>query len=506
VKIKVKEKDLVQTYGEVAKALKDGKITLGQAREQDERIRAENPNIFSDHEQATKSRMGTPAVASGGGINWNSARDAANRTGTGEDPNDNRDLLQKSYEAIVKAMPNDPELDQIGDAGSQRELERFHELHDAFTILQSVKPAYQPRASKHWAQYARLAGKLTKKLVGENLVSKILTTGGSTTGAEFIPNTLSGTLVPFFRQALVLGTTFPHINMPTSPYKLPLEGTDIKPYLVAEASDDNPAGVSSNQIPARTPSTSSVTLTASGLKVRGVVSTEVEEDAIISEVGYIRMKLARAIAEGVDDCIVNGDTSGTHMDADSNTASDWRHAWLGLRKLTAAGTTKYNNTANKLTVAKILNVKRAFGKFGQMPADQMIIVSPIGLVHLMGDTNFSRWDAIGREPPLVNGQVGTLFGTPVIQSAYIRENLNGNGVYDGSTTTNTMAIVVHRPSFSLGDRRQITIQAMQDIQTDKFIIVATWRGTFARIQAETTSPQVSRNVGYVYNIDTGGTF
>lgn len=502
VKIKVLEKDVLSLVQDVAKKLKAGEITTAEASARGTEIVADHPEIFS----VAKGHATGPTTATAGvPMNWSHGGDAEDRNGAAAAAVSDQDLIQKCYEAVIKSPVGGAELDQINDKTSQAEHQALHDLHDGFTLCAAMRPGYNPRHSKHWNRYSRLAGKLTQKVAGENRVRKILTTGGSLTGADFIPNTMSASLIPFYRQALMLGQLFNHGSMPTSPYILPFEGIDINPYLVAEASDDN-VPTTSNQIPARTPATGKITLTAAGLKVRSVVSSEVEEDAIISMVAYVRPKIGQAIANGVDDNIVNGDTSGTHMDADSNTTSDWRHAWLGLRKLTAAGTTKFDNGQNKLTVAKLLNVKRAFGKFGQVPSDQTFIMSQIGFIHICGDTAFARWDAIGQTPPLVNGQVGTLYGTPVVVSGYVRDNLNGNAVYDGSSTTNTMALLVHRPSFMMWDRRTITIDAMKDIQTDKFTLVATWRGTFARMQAEQTSPSVSRNVGYVYNIGTTQTF
>lgn len=497
MKIKVLERDAISLLQDVAQKLKEGRIPLRQAAEDAQKIQDTHPEMF-----ATKAAARPEPASAGLQFNWNSVQDAASRN-AGVAVLDEPEAIQKTYEAVIKAAPGDPSVDQLCDPQSLSEHKALHDLHDGFVMCQALRPGYDPRRSKHWPRYSRLAGNAVRKVLGKERMTKILTTGGSLTGADFIPNTLSGTLIPFYRQKLMLGNLFAHETMPTSPFKVPFEGIDINPYLVAEATDDNPAGVSSNQIPARTKATGQLTLTAAGLKVRTVVSTEAEEDAIISMVGYARAGIAQAIVNGVDDNILNGDTSGTHMDADSNTASDWRHAWLGLRKLTANNSvSKFNNGTNKLTIAKMLNLRIPFGKFGQVPSDLSWIVSNIGLVHICGDTNFARWDATGQTPPIVNGQVGTIYGTPVVVSGYARENLNGAGVYDGSTTTNAIAFLVHRPSFMIWDRRTITIEAMKDIQTDKFIIVATARLTFARMQAEVTSPQLGRNVGYIYNIGT----
>lgn len=507
-KIKVAKATLEGLLSHIVTKRNNGGISASERQNALANADRDNPTMFAEHVAKTRvplraSTRPMPADYDGSAAKWFSMADASGRPELGtENLRMAADLATKAYQAVVLATPGDNELDQILDAASIAKHKNFHDLHDGFTLAQIADRHFDPRASKHWARYRRLGGELVAKVAGER-VSKIMTTTGTGTGLEFIPNTLSGTLIPLIRQSLVLGDAFQHISMPESPWLLPVEGTDVTPYLVSESTSDDP-DTTSNVIGARTPATSNLTITAKKLGVTSFISAEATEDSLIDAAAFVRGKIAYTMAEGVDTAILNGDNLGS-LDVDSAASSDYRRAWQGLRKLTAS-TAKYDISNAALTAQKLLNALRFFGKFAQRVEDTLIIVSPTGLVHLYGDTAFNRYDAVGgAQPPLVTGQVTKVFGRPLIVSGAVREDLNHAGAYDGSTTTRTIAVMAHRPSFAVFDRRNVTVKAAELIRSDRTMLVSTWRGFFGRIQAEVSSP-VSRNVAQVININKSATF
>jgi HK97 family phage major capsid protein len=507
-KILVSKATLTGLLSHIAQKRDNGGITPGESEVALKNATDDNPNMFADHSRATRvnsesSTRPRPADYDGSSMKWFVGTDAANKGAI--DPTSKARAMQfasKAYEAVVLSEPGDPELDQLSGDREIRLHKAFHDLHDGLTLAQTVNKSFDPRSSKLWPRYMRLGAELVGKVAGE-AVSKIMTTTGAGTGLEFIPNTLSGSLIPLIKQELVLTNAFPHMNMPTSPYKLPLEGADVTPYLVSQTTSDL-VDDSTNTIGAKTPGTNNLTFTASKLGVTAFISAEASEDSLIDMAPFVRMKLARTMSEGIDTVVLNGDNQGS-LDVDSAAATDYRRAWKGLRKLTATAA-KVSAASTALTAAKLLNVLVVFGKFAQRIEDTLIIVSPIGLVHLYGDTAFNRADAYGATPPLVTGEVTKVFGRPVVVSGAVREDLNGSGFYDGSTTSRTIAVLAHRPSFALGDRRLVTVKAAEMIRSDRTMLVATWRGDFQRVQAEVTSGQVAYNVGQLTQINKNATF
>lgn len=508
MKVKVEKATLQGLLAHIAQKRDNGGIAPGERVAALERANADNPELFQQHVHSTKSRLSQtrprPAEYDGTASKWFNGVDASSKATIGLETRERAvEFAAKAYEAVVLSEPGDSELDQISSDADVRKHKDFHNLHDGFTLAQTMSPGFDPTRSAYWPKYVRLGAELVRKVAGET-VSKILTAAGSGTGLEFIPNTLSGSLIPLIKQELVLTNAFPHINMPTSPYKLPLEAADVTPFLVSESTSDGPDDTN-NTISARTPGTSSVTFTASKLGVTVMLSAEVTEDSIIDMAPYTRMKIARTMAEGIDTVVMNGDKSAS-LDVDSAASTDYRRAWNGLRRLTATGAKKDAGFV-AATVKALLNVLTVFGKFAQRVEDTLIICSPIGLVHLYGDTAYNRFDAAGTAPaPMVTGQATTFFGRPVVVSGAVREDLNGSNFYDGSTTTNTFIMLAHRPSFAVGDRRMVTVKAAELIRSDRLMMVATWRGDFQRVQAEQASGQVARNVGFLYHINKNVTF
>lgn len=512
LKVKVPAATLAGMSKYIADKAAAGTLKQGEAERVVATAMADNPSIFGDHVAATRrvakgaSTRPTPADYEGGLSNWRNGTEALLRGGHSDEvekalAGQASTIVGKAYQAVVMSEPGDPELDQLLDEKSMRLWQKLHDLHDGYTMARAINKDFDPRTHARWPQYARIASELVGKLVGDRTM-KILTTAGSGTGLEFIPNTMSGSLVPLIKQALVLSDLFEHVNMPQSPWKLPLEQVDVLPYLVAESTSDNPDD-SNNAISTRTKGTGNATITAKKLGVRTLVSGEESEDSIIDAIGYARSGIARSIAEGIDAAVMNGDDLGS-LDVDSAAATDCRRAWKGIRKLTDA-TAKVDALAVAVTAQKLVNLVTKFGKFAQNVADTAFVVSPIGYAQLLGDTNFNRFDARGDQAVLVNGQIGSIFGRPVVISGYVREDLNHVGSYDGSGTTKTIAVAVHRPSFKIWDRRLVTIKSAELIQSDRVVLVALWRGFFGRLQAESSSP-IARNAGVLYNINKNATF
>ena len=469
------------------------KVGSGQMREEVERVSAEGgeppvADLFG-HRQADKAPV----------ITFKRPGDAARGGGIGEGSPYGHTSMKSAIAEIVETQPG--KIPQLADAGDVALHKRFHDLHDSLALLNVMKNSKQPgsfRASEADC-YKEFVG------LGERLSRKILYSTYTGFGAEFIPNTLSASLIPIFRDARSLVNSMRTIPLPTSPYNFPVQGVDVKPYLVTENTSDDPAALAqANYIPARTPATSKVTFTANGFKVRGLVSAEAEEDSIISQIDFLRDMLVQSEVDGLEDCAINGDTTATHQDSDVTAATDHRKAFKGFRKLASAAA-KINAGGDKLTTNDILTARTKMGKFASDQRNCAIIVSQIGMTHLVGDVNFITFEKAGGAATLPTGAVGVIFGIPVITSGFLREDLSAAGVYSASVNR-THCIVAHRPSFAFGMRRGMTLGSMFDIQSDRHIIVVTMRVDFQRIQAEVTSGNIAYNCVNIYNVDKAATF
>lgn len=503
MEIKTKKITLEKLFSQLAAKAGKGEIKMTETRKQFEE--AEKDGVYDEYYQRTAGSMTqasggmVPMRTQGPRVKFFNEKDEGRGFefgGTGPE------ARFSAYKAALMFNPGDDMLPQLGDAADERLHKRFQKLHDGLVMCALVIPGFRPDQSHHWKSYCNLQ---------RQVVDKILTTqsggSGSSTGGDFIPNLLSSQLQELFRQKLFVAATIDHIPMPKSPFTLPIEGADILPYLLSEGSTEDLGTHSSDSISTRTPATADVTFTAIKLGAMVVLSAEADEDSVIAMAEYARKKLIQAPAYGVEDAIINGDDTSVYQDTNDvagNAITSTHHlrSWQGLRALALASSTTYDMGNIQLTTAAILNIKTQFGKYAQVPSESTVLVSPIGNTHLVHDTNVRTLQNYGGQATILTGELGNVYGMPIVQSGNIPENLNASGQNDDSTTDRGCVVVFHRPSFALGDRRAITVKSAEDIITDKVNVVVTWRGDFQRVNAEITTPE-ARNAGMVYNIANG---
>lgn len=316
------------------------------------------------------------------------------------------------------------------------------------------------------------------KLLQRPEVRKALDTTTAGSGLEYVPTAFSEQFVLDVQQEAKLAAAFPRVPMPTKTLTLPCEGADPTCYLVGDNVD------LSQRITESSPGTRSVTLTAKTLAARTVESSQFEEDALPTALELVRRKLIRACARAIENAIVNGDTSETHMDADVTSATDVRKAWIGLRKK-ALTDTSGNVDLGTFNAEALLSLKSKAGAYGMDLGNACWVVGTAGYHKLLGVKDSAgnpvlmTVDRYGPQATVITGEIGRLFGLPVIHSPFVREDLNPSGVYDGSTTTKTVLLLAWRPAWVLGIRRDVTLEAVRHPGPQAVELVATVRADFA---------------------------
>lgn len=327
---------------------------------------------------------------------------------------------------------------------------------------------------------------------------KAFTTGAGT-GGDFVPTGLSRTFFEEVMVQLAVADLHEQINMPTNPYRYPIVYHDEMGYLVAENTSNTrteiDADVSSSNM------TGNLELDAKKIAAKIRISEELNEDSIIPVADVARKRLVTAIAKAVETAIINGDTAATHMDSDVTAANDPRKAFDGYRKVASLGTAKIDAGGGALNGDHILNARALMGKYGLNPNELALVCSVtvylkdlINLKDSAGNPLVITRDKYGTQATVFNGELGKIFGIPIVPSAFVREDLNASGVYDGTTTDTTVAAIVYRPGFIIGKRREVKIGSRREIDTDQTVVVATTRLAF-------NTPWMGQNiVGLVFNI------
>jgi HK97 family phage major capsid protein len=310
-------------------------------------------------------------------------------------------------------------------------------------------------------------------------------------GLEWVPTALSADFIEKFRFGSRIASLFPDIAMPTNPFKLPYTGglgADSF-YLVGESISDSPAAS-----PTTTLATGAQTLTAKKLKARIYFSEEITEQSIVPLLPHLLAEILQAGSEAIDDCVLNGDTTATHMDSDVTDSKDRRKIWNGLRDQCPAGTKVDLGT---FATATLLSIVTAMGKYGITPQDLALITGPTGYNKLRLLTEVLTVDKYGPQATILNGELAKISGIPIIISEAVRQNLNATGVYDGSTTTKTIALLVNRKAAMLGSWMQVKMTYKEDAEVDQNQLILRF---YKALAYRWTPSSTVTTIGLAYNI------
>ena len=323
-------------------------------------------------------------------------------------------------------------------------------------------------------------------------ICRALDVDTSAEGTEWVPTGIGTSVHERVRASGKVAPLFQRIDIPTNPWKLPIEGADATAYRVAE-----PTGDTESKPTASTPGTVAATFDAEIFGARTLWSRSLDADSAIAIQPFVLRKLVQAFVNAEERAIFDGDTDGTHQDSDTHSAgaTDAAWAWDGLRKKAIAQTVA---TATTCTALNLGVVRKAMGKWGVNPADLAFIIGVSNLHALLADTNLLTVDKMGPQAVILNGQIGSVFGVPVIVSEYVRENLNASGVYDAITTTKTYMLCVNRNEFAIGQRMAVDVEVDESIYRETFqrVGVMFQREDFQHIGSAATN----EDVAIAYNV------
>lgn len=312
-------------------------------------------------------------------------------------------------------------------------------------------------------------------------------------GGTWVPTGIGASLHEKIRALGKVAPLFGRIDLPTNPWKWPIEGADSTAYRVAE-----PTGDTETKVTASTPGTVSATFDAEIFGGRTLFSRSIEADSALAILPYVQSKLAKAFVIAEEKAILDGDTDGSHQDSDVGASTtDARTAWDGLRKRALANTGASASNA-VATLALFRTARAGMGKWGINPADLAIIVPTKVYYQLLNLSEVTTIDKFGPQATVLNGQLGSLDGIPVIVTENGREDLNASGVYDGTTTNRTFLLIVNRGEWVMGQRMALDVEVDDSIYRETYqrVVVGFMREDFQNIGDASTNDDTA----VLYNV------
>ncbi len=343
---------------------------------------------------------------------------------------------------------------------------------------------------------------------------KALTTGGAGTGSEWVPTGFSSNLLDLIRLANPVVNLIPHINMPRSPWLFPLLNTVNTAYRKTE----------NTAITASDLGTLSRTWTAHVHAVYQAYSDEMDDDSIVAIASAVRIAVLRAMSEGLDEALVNGDVdNAAHFDNDFIAGGapfrTYQGGMSGLRQyaLDAAGSGTDNTVDGGANAITHVDVGAALATMSKFAAGKIALGDVVGLINAQqwiqllteASSPIMTVDKYGAAATILTGEVGRIFGVPLFVSYGIEQRKDsvaatGQNTVGGPNTL-SCALIFNRQNFRIGDRRDVRFETDKDVVAGRNDVVVTARWALQNIEGDTTDanwdPSGTPAVCVIRNVD-----
>jgi hypothetical protein len=307
-------------------------------------------------------------------------------------------------------------------------------------------------------------------------------------GDEWVPELWSAEVWRKVRDENVIAPLFNPVDMPSNPYKMPVEGDDPIVYFVPETTDEADLDLASGKpIKSSKPGTQNVTISAQKLALRLGISTELTEDAIVPVLSIYREQAMSAMATAIDGVLLNGDTTlANNINADGATidpdAQGYRQHWLafdGLRHLPlitsptlALNAEGQDPTLVRMRQARFSLAHRYATKIGKLA----YVVDGGTYAKLLNLDEYITMDKAGPKATAMTGQIGFVDNVPVFTSGeMLSTDADGKVTDGGNTVERGTVLCIFRPNVKVGYRRRIAASLEYLSFYDSYQLTATVR-------------------------------
>ena len=201
----------------------------------------------------------------------------------------------------------------------------------------------------------------------------------------------------------------------------------------------------------------------------------------------LRDDIASRLAFNEQSLLLNGDTetgssyadningaynSSTNTLGVNATNNDYLLNFDGIRKSATATAVSVSGTF------ALSHLRQAIANLGVYAdnRDDLALIVPRNLeVQLMGLTELQTVDKYGPQAAVLSGEIGRIYGIRVFGTGVLPTNLNYAGVFDGSTTTQTLAVLLHTRSPMIGNptvaERRFSVGFHDEPTKDRFVLI-----------------------------------
>ena len=279
--------------------------------------------------------------------------------------------------------------------------------------------------------------------------------------SAFLPKEYADEFIKVVREKNFCRGLFRTIKMTRPTFEIPRVTADVSVYLIGETDPATDINASEPTIAAP------LSLSAKKLAARTNYSAEVDEDAKLAIVPFLKESMAGAMGNAEERAFIQG-----KMTALPVVATDPRQAFDGLVLL--GHTLVVDGGAVDLTIAKIEEARRKLTLHGRNVRDLVLMVNPYTASLLRQNEKVLTVDKYGPNAVILNGELGKIIGITIIESQYVPEGDDP----DTPAAGEGRAILVNKNSPIIGDRRLVKFETDKVISSDSRLLVCTERIAF----------------------------
>jgi len=375
------------------------------------------------------------------------------------------------------------EIDQFFPKRDAELIKNWKELNDRVLLTAKALAVARKDDYRIIMQGLKSFKAMGNRWNNDSELRKAISTGGAAAGAEWVPTEMSSNILELLQMALAVAPSFNQVAMPTDPFTQPIQAGFADSFLITEVATDDPAGDGSAKVTPTAIPTGNFNYATVGMGSRVRVSYNATEDTVAASIPTIQRMLVDGIARGVDNAIMNGDTTATHMDSDTTAANDVRKGFDGIRMmaLNVDGGTVAGAGA-KVTLDGLEELNSLLGQYSALNQRDLAYYPGAKVyTNMKFSTDLQVWAAntFGADRATIRtGELLFIHDAPVIPTQFGREDLNAAGVHDGITVNLATLPLVFRPAFSVGIRRTLLLETARDIEHQQNILVGSIRIDF----------------------------
>ena len=376
----------------------------------------------------------------------------------------------------ARLSEKDAKIDEV-ILSYQKQLE---EKSEEITKMRESKRVFSDRSEgdtiSKWGKefmHAHLLGVMTGKgMEGTSYGRGILEKAGVTysSSAPNIATEVSSQIEKEIMRELRLARAFREIQINSQAQVLPIQqDTGLATFQTGAATSGNLTTRGG-----AAPQPAQVVLKAYRLISTTLMDNHVDEEILINLMPMLVESVARSHARAVDDALLNHDTAGSD-DFD------------GLIKL--AGTNIFDTSVSaaalattSVDAADFLSARKLMGKYGMMPDELVYVVSQKRYYDLIADAGFADITDVGSDVATkLTGQVGAIYGTPVIVS----DN------FPAEADNACVGLAVNVRNFAIPRLRGVNVEQDYEVMNQRNVIVATQSLGFNQLVANNGTTDVS---------------